>query len=63
MKIIEDKLRRLGAKRIYLEVAVNNTIALNMYRKIGYKPLHRLPGYYHGVDGLLMVKELYREKY
>ncbi len=59
MEAVEGALREDGIKKIYLEVAVNNTTALNLYRKLGYRVASRLGAYYpDSSDAYVMVKEL-----
>jgi len=56
----EDGVRQRGCKEIYLETAVDNEPALNLYQKMGYRILRTLPGYYHahGLDAFLLGKAL-----
>jgi len=55
--------RDRGALRVTLEVRVSNTVAHNLYRKIGYKDAGIRPGYYrdNNEDAIIMWKELYIE--
>ncbi|MEM1705369.1 MAG: GNAT family N-acetyltransferase [Thermosphaera sp.] len=55
----ESIAREKGAKKIVLEVRVSNVVALNMYRKRGYRVVKRLPRYYGFEDGYYMVKDLF----
>jgi ribosomal-protein-alanine N-acetyltransferase len=43
-----------GHQRIHLEVREDNTPAITLYRRFGYKELHRLPHYY--ADGKAALK-------
>jgi [ribosomal protein S18]-alanine N-acetyltransferase len=56
----EHRLRLCGCKEMYLETAVDNEPALQLYRKFGYQVLRTLPGYYatHSLDAFLMGKAL-----
>jgi len=55
----EARLLNLDFNMIVLEVAVDNSAALNFYRKLGYAPLKTLPRYYKGeIDGIRMGKPL-----
>jgi ribosomal-protein-alanine N-acetyltransferase len=41
-----------GANRIFLEVAVSNEAALELYKKSGFAEVGRRPRYYASVSGL-----------
>lgn len=43
---------------ISLEVAENNYAAISLYEKMGYEKKAVRHGYYQGIDGILMVKEM-----
>jgi [ribosomal protein S18]-alanine N-acetyltransferase len=60
MEQCEQRLRLLGCVDIYLETAVDNEAALQLYRKLGYEILRVLPGYYssHALDAFQMGKRL-----
>jgi [ribosomal protein S18]-alanine N-acetyltransferase len=60
MSACEDRLRSFGCAEVYLETAVNNEAALGLYRKLGYRVLRTLAGYYasHSLDAFLMDKQL-----
>jgi ribosomal-protein-alanine N-acetyltransferase len=46
-----------GVNEYYLEVRVSNTPAINLYTKLGFKPMKTLKGYYlDGEDAYLMAK-------
>lgn len=48
-----------NAKEVYLEVRVSNEPAINLYRKLGFQIIKRLPGYYSdGEDAYLMARLL-----
>jgi [ribosomal protein S18]-alanine N-acetyltransferase len=40
-----------GVKSIYLEVAENNTPAVNLYKGIGFSQIGVRKSYYRGIDG------------
>jgi [ribosomal protein S18]-alanine N-acetyltransferase len=42
---------RRGAARMFLEVAADNETALGLYRKAGFVPTGRRPGYYARISG------------
>ena len=60
MQECEKRLRALGCEQAYLETAVNNQPALDLYHKLGYEILRTLPLYYptHALDAYLMGKPL-----
>ncbi len=43
--------RQAGASRLLLEVAADNGPALDFYRRHGFRPLSRRPGYYRRAPG------------
>jgi len=48
-----------GAKKAALEVATDNEVAINLYKKLGFKAKKVLKGYYCGKkDAYFMVKDL-----
>jgi len=60
MQRCEDRLRAAGCRAAYLETAVNNHAAVQLYRKLGYEVLRVLPGYYssQALDAYQMGKGL-----
>ena len=60
MNTSEERVRALGCGEMYLETAVNNEPALQLYRKLGYEILRNLPEYYtsHSLDAFQMGKRL-----
>ncbi len=62
-KLLLDRILRLakkkGLKEVYLEVEHDNEIAKNLYRKMGFKEIKVIKGYYHwGKDAIVMAKRL-----
>ncbi|MEO3993566.1 MAG: ribosomal protein S18-alanine N-acetyltransferase [Desulfurococcaceae archaeon TW002] len=53
----EEKCSELNTRCLELEVSVSNEKALNLYKKLGYKIVERLPNYYPDSDAYLMRKE------
>lgn len=52
-------LQREGVRSVYLDVAVNNTRALEFYRKYGFEVVYTRKEYYKdGTDAYLMKKEI-----
>jgi ribosomal-protein-alanine N-acetyltransferase len=60
MQECEQRLRAVGCTAIYLETAVNNGPALQLYHQLGYKIVRTLPEYYssHSLDAFQMAKRL-----
>jgi [ribosomal protein S18]-alanine N-acetyltransferase len=47
-----------GAQAIHLEVAEHNAAARALYRRYGFVPVGRRPGYYQGRDALILSRRL-----
>lgn len=60
MQEIEQRLRAAGCTQVYLETAVNNEPALQLYHKLGYQIVRTLPEYYssQSLDAFQMAKRL-----
>jgi len=59
MESLLDAFKKRGLKRAVLEVAVSNEEAVRFYKRLGFKVITSLKGYYPwGEDAYLMVKEL-----
>lgn len=56
--IIEKNCKDNGVKKIFLEVASDNTPAQKLYENNGYKQIGIRPKYYDGMDAILMSKDL-----
>ena len=56
--IAENEIKKSGGKKVFLEVAENNTPALELYKKHGYIETGKRPKYYNGIDAILMEKVL-----
>ena len=48
---------KINDKPIVLEVNANNTKAVNLYYKLGFKKVVDLPNYYKNHDGIRMIKQ------
>jgi len=46
-----QRLAGLGAHSVFLEVDENNTPAIRLYRRAGFREVGRRPNYYPGADG------------
>jgi [ribosomal protein S18]-alanine N-acetyltransferase len=59
MGAAEERLRALECSVVFLEVAVDNAIALAFYKRRGYSVVHSLPRYYlDSIDALVLAKDL-----
>ena len=56
--IMENEVKKAGAKKILLDVSAENTAAINLYKKCGFIENGRHPKYYNGVDAILMEKNI-----
>lgn len=53
-----NEIEKLNIKNITLEVSESNQIAINFYKKNGFKIVTKRDNYYGNEDGYLMIKEL-----
>lgn len=58
LAIAEQDAKKRGAKKMFLEVATDNTAARALYRSAGYSEVGLRPKYYDGVDAILMARQL-----
>lgn len=58
MKKFLAEMKGRGIIEVTLEVRVDNTCAIGLYEKFGFKYMSVRKGYYNGVDGMLMRLEL-----
>lgn len=56
--VAEQDLRARGIKKLFLEVAENNSPARKLYERAGFHQIGIRPKYYDGVDAIMMEKEL-----
>ena len=56
--LMENEIKRVGAKKIFLEVSAENAPAISLYKKCGFVQNGLRPKYYDGVDAILMTKEI-----
>jgi ribosomal-protein-alanine N-acetyltransferase len=62
-KLLVEAMRRLhtyyGAREVYLEVRVSNERAIRLYKKLGFRVVQRVAGYYaDGEDAYIMARPL-----
>ena len=53
-----DDCQSKNVKSITLEVKITNDKAIHLYQKFGFDEIGIRKGYYQGIDGILMEKEL-----
>lgn len=58
LKYLIEKYQDTDIKNITLEVKEDNIIAINLYKKYGFKKVSTREKYYDGINGLLMEKTL-----
>ncbi len=58
LRFFEEACFSKKARKVVLEVSVVNKVALNLYKKHGYKIVKVIPNYYPDSDAYLMEKEL-----
>lgn len=56
--LIENDVKKRGGKKIFLEVAEDNSPARTLYEHNGYVQVGVRPKYYDGIDAILMEKNL-----
>lgn len=52
-----EKMISIVDKNITLEVKIDNTPAIKLYKKYGFNEVAIRKGYYNGVDGILMERK------
>ena len=58
LKYLIEKYKNSDIKNITLEVKEDNIVAINLYKKYGFKKVSTREKYYDGINGLLMEKTL-----
>ncbi len=58
LAIMTGDAKKRGAKKIFLEVAENNTAARALYDRNGFVTVGRRPKYYDGIDAIIMEKQI-----
>ena len=57
--IMENEVKKMGAKKIFLEVSHINIPAIKLYEKCGFVAIGKRKNYYSdGTDAILMQKEI-----
>ncbi len=58
MQIAMTEIKKSGGQKIFLEVSIQNTPAINLYKKLGFENVGTRPKYYDGTDAIIMEKIL-----
>lgn len=58
MRWLVHRAQSAGAEYVMLEVRYDNAPALALYERWGFTPIARRPGYYAGVDALILRRRL-----
>ena len=58
ISLIEEKARKLGYKRMYLETHDNLAVAIHVYEKCGYKEIEKPAGVVHATMNRFFIKEI-----
>ncbi len=58
LKYLLDMALKEGVTNITLEVRQDNLAAYHLYQNCGFLEVARRSGYYHGIDGILMEKQV-----
>ena len=58
LEFMFDDLKNNKVENVTLEVRKNNLNAIHLYKKYGFEEIGIRKGYYQGIDGILMKKEL-----
>lgn len=58
LKYLIEKYQDTDIKNITLEVKEDNIVAINLYKKYGFKKVSTREKYYDGINGILMEKTL-----
>ena len=53
-----DKAKQNNCKKMNLEVSIQNTIAINLYKSFGFNQVGKRQKYYNGIDALLFTLDL-----
>ena len=61
LKYLIEKYQDTDIKNITLEVKEDNIVAINLYKKYGFKKVSTREKYYDGVNGLLMERTNYKK--
>lgn len=60
MQTTHEEMKKHGIREVYLEVRVDNTPAIALYKKLGYSIVRRIPYYYaDGTDAYMMSLKLF----
>jgi ribosomal-protein-alanine N-acetyltransferase len=58
MKAVEDIFRKKNVRTSHLEVREDNSTAVKLYEKLGYRKIGKLKNYYGNANGIYLAKKL-----
>lgn len=58
IRMVEEKARELGYRKMYLETHTNLEAAIHIYKKCGYKEIKKPAGVVHATMNRFFIKEL-----
>lgn len=58
IRMVEEKARELGYRKMYLETHTNLQAAIHIYKKCGYKEIEKPAGVAHATMNRFFIKEL-----
>lgn len=58
IRMVEEKARELGYRKMYLETHTNLQAAIHIYKKCGYKEIEKPAGVVHATMNRFFIKEL-----
>lgn len=58
IRMVEEKARELGYRKMYLETHTNLQAAIHIYKKCGYKEIGKPAGVVHATMNRFFIKEL-----
>lgn len=56
--LMENELKKINVKKVFLEVSSDNIVAQKLYSNAGYIAVGKRPKYYDGIDAILMEKKI-----
>ena len=61
LKYLIEKYQDISIKNITLEVKEDNIVAINLYKKYGFKKVSTRENYYDGINGIVMERTNYKK--
>jgi len=56
LHLVIKEAKRMGIKAIYLEVRINNDVAINLYKSFGFSINRVIPGYYYDKEDAVVME-------